>query len=70
MKAVDTNVLVRYLVQDNPAQGQKAAAFIETAAAANDQILIGNIVLCEMVWVLDSAYAYAKSEIARALENI
>ena len=70
MKAVDTNVLLRYLVQDDPAQGRRAAAFIEGAAAANEQILIGNIVLCEMAWVLDSAYGHAKTEIASAIEKI
>ena len=70
MKALDTNVLVRYLVQDDPAQSRKAAAYIEEAAAAGEQILIGNIVLCEMVWVLDSAYEYAKSEIEGAIGKL
>jgi len=70
MKAVDTNVLVRYLVQDDPIQGRKAAAFIEAAAAAGNQILIGNIVLCELVWVLDSAYSYAKPEITACIDKL
>ena len=70
MKALDTNVLVRYLVQDDPAQGRKAAAYIERAASEGEQILISNIVLCETVWVLDAAYAYAKFLIESALEKI
>jgi predicted nucleic-acid-binding protein len=70
MKAIDTNVLVRYLVQDDPRQGRRAAEYIAAAAEAGDQILIGNIVLCETVWVLDSAYGYAKHEIASALERL
>ena len=70
MKAVDTNVLVRYLVQDDPRQGKRAADFIEAAATGEEQILIGNIVLCEMVWVLESAYGYSKPEIADAIEKI
>ena len=70
MNAVDTNVLVRYLVQDDPAQGQKAASYFLAVAAAGDQLLIGNIVLCEMVWVLDSAYGYTKPEIADVIERI
>ena len=41
MKALDTNLLVRYLVQDDPAQGRKAAAYVEGAADAGDQILSG-----------------------------
>jgi predicted nucleic-acid-binding protein len=70
MKALDTNVLVRYLVQDDPVQGKKAATYIEAAAEGDEQILIGNIVLCETVWVLDSAYGYAKSEIEAAIEKL
>ena len=70
MKAVDTNVLVRYLVQDDPRQGKRAADFIEAAGTGEEQILIGNIVLCEMVWVLESAYGYSKPEIADAIEKI
>ena len=70
MKALDTNVLVRYLVQDDPIQGRKAAAYIESAAAASEQILVGNIVLCETVWVLDSAYGYDKAEICTVLEKL
>jgi predicted nucleic-acid-binding protein len=70
MKAIDTNVLVRYLVQDDPAQGGKAAAYIEGTASKGDQILISNIVLCETVWVLDSAYGYAKAEIEDTLGRI
>ena len=70
MKALDTNVLVRYLVQDDPSQGRKAAAYIERAAEAGDQILISNIVLCETVWVLDTAYGYGKSEIEDAIDKL
>jgi predicted nucleic-acid-binding protein len=70
MKALDTNVLVRYLVQDDPAQSRRAATYIESAAATGEQILIGNIVLCETVWVLDSAYGYSKREIEGAIEKL
>jgi predicted nucleic-acid-binding protein len=70
VKALDTNVLVRYLVQDDPAQSRKAAAYIEGAADAGDQILISHIVLCETVWVLDSAYGYDKFEITSTIEKL
>ena len=70
MRALDTNVLIRYLVQDDPAQGKKAAAYIEGAESSGDPVLIGNIVLCETVWVLDSAYKFTKAEIQFALEKV
>jgi len=70
MKAIDTNVLVRYLVQDDPVQGRRAASFIEAAASDKASILIGNIVLCEMVWVLDSAYRFPKPEIVGCIDKL
>ena len=70
MKALDTNVLVRYLVQDDPDQGNKAANFIQAAETGGEQLLIGSIVLCETVWVLESAYGYKNQEIAEALEKL
>src|SRR5580700_4883356 len=70
MKAVDTNVLIRYLVQDDPVQGMKASAFIESAVEAGEPVFIGNIVLCEMIWVLDSAYDYAKTDLIDCLDKI
>jgi predicted nucleic-acid-binding protein len=70
VKALDTNVLIRYLVQDDRKQGKKAAEYIERAASAGETILVSNIVLCETVWVLDSAYGYSKAEIQSVVEKI
>jgi predicted nucleic-acid-binding protein len=70
MRAVDTNVLVRYLVQDDPVQGRKATAFIESAVKAGESVFIGHIVLCEMVWVLDSAYDFARPDLVDCLDKI
>jgi len=70
MRALDTNVLIRYLVQDDPTQSRKAAGFIEGTASAGEQIMLSNIVLYETVWVLESAYGYPKNEIERVIENL
>ncbi|MBD2778345.1 PIN domain-containing protein [Iningainema tapete] len=71
MKGLDTNILVRYIVQDDPVQGEKVSQFIEqTVAEGENNCFINNIVLCEFVWVLESAYSYTKEEIADALEKI
>jgi predicted nucleic-acid-binding protein len=43
---------------------------MEAAAAGADQILIGNIVLCETVWVLETAYGFDKSEIAEVIGKL
>lgn len=70
MKGLDTNILLRYLVQDDPVQGEKATQFIEKAVAEGETFFINNIVLCEIVWVLKSAYGYSKEEIADLLEKL
>jgi predicted nucleic-acid-binding protein len=70
MIGVDTNVLVRYLTQDDPVQYEKAAAFIEAATDRGEQLVVNTVVLCELEWVLGSAYSYSRAEIARAIEQI
>lgn len=70
MKGLDTNVLVRYLVQDDPAQSSHASRYIERHCTADDRCLINDIVLCELVWVLESAYGYPKETIAGVLEKL
>lgn len=70
MKGLDTNVLIRYLVQDDPEQAAVAVRAIESAVERNNRFLIQPVVLCETVWVLDSVYGYPKEEILPALNMI
>jgi predicted nucleic-acid-binding protein len=70
VKGIDTNVLVRYIVQDDPEQSRQATHFIETTCSEESTIFITGIILCELVWVLETAYDYPKVNIAKVLENI
>ena len=70
MIGLDTNVLVRYLVMDDLAQGKKATRLIQDSADRNESIFVNNVVLCELVWVLDAAYNFSKAEITDVLEKI
>jgi len=70
IKGLDTNVLVRYLTQDDKGQAEVASKTIEGAAAKGEKMLIHPIILCELVWVLESAYDFPKTEIMKALEGI
>ncbi|MBI5379826.1 MAG: type II toxin-antitoxin system VapC family toxin [Nitrospirae bacterium] len=70
MKGIDTNVLVRYLVKDDSAQSNKASRFIARECSRESPCLINRIVLCDLVWVLESAYGYPKETIAAVLEQI
>ena len=70
IKGLDTNVLVRYLTQDDERQAEAAAKTIEGAAAKGEKMLIQPIILCELLWVLESAYEFPKTDLLRALEGV
>jgi len=70
MIGLDTNVLVRYITQDQPRQAAAASRAIETAADSGEALLIQPLVLCEVVWVLESAYGFREAEILPVLERI
>jgi predicted nucleic-acid-binding protein len=70
LKGLDTNVLVRYLVQDDPEQSNKAAKFVGNQCSIDEPGLINRIVMCELVWVLESAYGYPREKVELALEKI
>lgn len=70
MKGLDTNVLVRYLVQDDLEQWRLADDYIKRAKAENETCFMNNIVLCELVWVLKTSYKLSRDEIIDILETI
>jgi len=67
---LDTNVLVRYLVQDDPGQSRRASQLISRECTREAPGFINRIVLCELVWVLETAYGYSKEAIAGVLEKV
>jgi predicted nucleic-acid-binding protein len=69
-RGLDTNVLVRYLTDDDAVQSRKATALIETAVARGDRLFIGPVVLCELAWVLRWAYDVSKDDLVETLERI
>jgi len=70
MTGLDTNVLVRYLTQDDPAQVRKANALIDGAVREGERLHLDVVVLCEVVWVLRGAYEIKKEGVADALDKI
>jgi predicted nucleic-acid-binding protein len=70
VKGLDTNVLVRYLTQDDPRQAALAGREIEGAARKGEKLLVQPLVLCELVWILESAYEVRKGELLAVLERI
>ena len=70
MIGLDTNVLARYLTQDDPAQSRRASAVIADATRRGDRCVIDVIVLCELVWVLREAYGFDRGTVVTTLEKI
>ena len=70
MIGLDTNVLIRYIVRDDPKQAAAATRLIESRCTSEDPGLINQIVLCEMVWVLSRGYGYERQTIARVIRRI
>ena len=69
MIGLDTNVLVRYLTQDDPVQSAKATELIERRITQRDPGFISIVAMAETVWVLERAYRLADEEIATTIER-
>ncbi|MGA9721204.1 MAG: type II toxin-antitoxin system VapC family toxin [Candidatus Binatus sp.] len=67
MRGVDTNILVRYIVADDPGQFRAATRFIEHECSPREPAFVNRVVLAEVVWVLESSYRMPRSAVASAL---
>ena len=67
---VDTNVIIRYIIQDDPVQSALATTYLEENCTEETPGFISLVVLCEITSVLRRAYRYNKTDIALVLENI
>ena len=67
MIGLDTNVVVRYIMQDDPKQSSLAATLIEKLTV-DDPGFVPLVVVIELVWVLSSSFELARAQITAALE--
>ena len=63
MLGIDTNILVRFLVDDDPEQSGCAAALFAVAESRSEPVFVSQIVLCECAWVLRRSYRFEKTRI-------
>ena len=70
MIGLDTNVIVRYITQDDPKQAAKANKLIETSLSAHNPGYITLVTLVEIVWVLDSCYEQSKDSILNVIHAL
>src|ERR1700742_3589728 len=69
MIGLDTNVLVRYIAQDDAVQSSKATALVESLTV-DDPGYAAQVALMEVVWVLGSLYAADRADIAKVVEAL
>jgi predicted nucleic-acid-binding protein len=70
MIGLDTNILVRYLTQDDPVQSAKATEVIEQRLTVKTRGFVSVVTMAEIVWVLDRAYGFNDKEISAAIERM
>ena len=70
MIGLDTNVLVRYIAQDDRTQSPRATALIERVCSVSTPGYVGLVVLAEVVWVSESRYDATREEIAKIVRRL
>lgn len=70
MLALDTNVIVRYIAQDDPVQSAAATRIFEDIISDKNHGFITSIALCETLWVLSRAYGQSRSKLVEVIEAL
>jgi len=70
MIGLDTNVILRCFVDDDPNQARKARQFVAAQCTRENPGFIDRVALCEMVWVLSSGYRFNRRQIADVIDTL
>jgi len=70
MKALDTNVLIRFLVADDEKQANQVRLLFKQAESDQQKLYVPILVVLEMLWVLESVYKISRHQILDALQNL
>lgn len=70
MIALDTNIVVRLLVQDDTAQAKRVDRLLSRGPDAGEVFFLSDVVLAELAWVLHATYRIKKRDIARAVREL
>ncbi len=70
MTGIDTNVLVRYITRDHAEQYEAAKRHLESNCSQENPGYVNVIVLCELIWVLTTAYDADREDVARVIDQI
>jgi predicted nucleic-acid-binding protein len=67
---IDTNVLIRHLVQDDAAQATRATELVEQRLTREEPGFINRIVVVELVWVLETSYGFARDLVVDTVDQL
>ena len=67
---IDTNLLVRYLTEDDPQKAKAVDALLDRASKGEIKILMPSVVIAELAWVLESFYKMAADKISELVQAI
>jgi predicted nucleic-acid-binding protein len=70
MIGLDTNILVRYLAQDDPLQSPQANDLIKRRLNENDPGFVSVVAMVETAWVLERTYGLTDADVAAAIERV
>lgn len=70
MIAVDTNIIVRFLVRDDETQAEAAYRRLKRAETDRESLFVPLVVLLETIWVLGSAYGKSRNEVLDCIEDM
>jgi predicted nucleic-acid-binding protein len=69
VKGLDTNVLIRLLLADDPEQTARGRAFVADRPAG-EPLFINRIVICELVWTLRRGFRFDRTQIADVVDRL
>ena len=70
MKAIDTNILIRFLIGDDELQAKKVYAIFKKAESERKELFVPLLVILEMLWVLESVYEISRTEILESISDL
>ena len=70
MKAIDTNILIRFLVGDDELQAKKVYSIFKKTESEKKELFVPLLVVLEMIWVLESVYDISRTELLDSISDL
>ncbi len=70
MKLIDTNVIIRYLTNDDPDKAKQCEKLFEKAIKGKEKLILNHLIIAEIVWVLEGVYKISGQQIMDSVLKI